>query len=103
MDDFEISVDHELFRISERYQPDGRLSYDFSWLNGPVDGTYGFTIGRRGGEAVPNDPDGASRMSREALVEEARFFLDSFYAAGGAGEEDFPGHIPARMRGNSGG
>jgi hypothetical protein len=103
MDDFKISVDHELFRISERYQPDGRLSYDFSWLNGPADGTYGFTIGRSGGEAAPNDPDSASRMSREALVEEARSFVESFFAAGGIGEEDFPDHIPARMHGNSDG
>lgn len=103
MDDFEISVDHVLFRISERYQPDGWLSYDFSWLNGPADGSYGFTIGRSGGEAAPNDPDSASRMSREALVEQARAFLDSFYAAGGIGEEDFPDHIPARIHGTSGG
>lgn len=103
MDDFEISVDDELLRICERYQPDGRLSYDYAWLNGPADGTYGFTIARCGGEAAPNDPDAASRMSQEALVEEARSFLDSFYAAGGIGEEDFPDHIPARMRGTSGG
>ncbi|MGP5049741.1 hypothetical protein [Glutamicibacter ardleyensis] len=101
MDDFEVSVDHELFRISERYQPDGRLSYDFSWLNGPADGTYGFTIARSVGEAAPNDPDSASRISEEALVEEARVFIDSFYAAGSIGEEDFPDHIPARTRGNS--
>lgn len=103
MDDFEISVDDEMLRISERYQPDGRLSYHYSWINGPADGTYGFTIARRGGEAAPNDPDAASRMPREALVEQARSFLDSFYAAGGIGEEDFPDHIPARMRGTSGG
>ncbi|SEE31837.1 hypothetical protein SAMN04489740_1117 [Arthrobacter alpinus] len=103
MDVFEISVDDELFRISERYQPDGRLSCDYSWLNGPAVGTYGFTIGRSGGEAAPNDSDGASRMSREALVEEARSFLDSFYAAGGVGEEDFPDHIPTRIHGNIGG
>ncbi|MFC8304488.1 hypothetical protein ACFUCV_12485 [Specibacter sp. NPDC057265] len=101
MDDFEILVDHELFRISERYQPDGRLGYDFSWLNGPADRAYGFTIARSGGEAVPNDPDSASRMSREVLFEEARSFLDPFYETGGIGEQDFPKHIPARMRGTS--
>lgn len=74
MDDFEISVDRELLRVSERYQPDGRLSYDYSWLNGPADGTYGYTFARSGGEAAPNDPDSASRISKEALVEEACLF-----------------------------
>ncbi len=103
MDEFEISIDHELFRISERYQPDGRLSYDFSWLNGPADGTYGFTIGRRGGEVTQNDRDGASRMPKEALVEQAHSFLKSFYASGGIGQEDFPGHTPAKMRQENGG
>ncbi|MBG0739345.1 hypothetical protein IV500_08070 [Paeniglutamicibacter antarcticus] len=97
MDEFDISIDYELFRISERYQPDGRLSYDFAWLNGPADGTYGFTIGRSGGEAAPADSDGASRMSREELVEQARSLLDSFYAAGGVGEEDFPDHVPPQF------
>ena len=96
MEDFDISIDDELFRISQRYQPDGRLSYDFGWLNGPAEGTYGFTVGRSGGEAAPNDPDSASRMSMEELVEQARSFLESFYAAGGVGEEDFPDHVPAR-------
>lgn len=102
MDVFEISVDHELFRISERYQPDGRLSYDFAWLNGPADGTYGFTIALSGGEAAPTDPDGASCICREELFEQARSFLDSFYAVGGIGEVDFPHHVPARIRGSNG-
>lgn len=99
MDTFEITLDHELFRISQRYQPDGRLSYDFAWLNGPADGSYGFTTARSGGEEVPADPGSASRMSWEELVEQARSFLESFYAAGGIGEEDFPAHVPARLRG----
>lgn len=46
MEPFEVSVDDELFRISEEVQPGGVRSYDFSWLNGPVGGTYGFTVGQ---------------------------------------------------------
>ena len=46
MDAFEVFVQGELFRISERTQPDGATSYDFAWLNGPAEGGYGFTVGR---------------------------------------------------------
>lgn len=94
-------VDHELFRISERYQPDGRVGYDFAWLNGPADGTYGFTIARIKAGVPATDSNSASRMSREQLVEQVRDYLDSFYGVGGIGEEDFPDHVPARIRGDS--
>ena len=82
MDDLELSIDGELFRIRERNQPPGRLSYHFAWLNGPGDGTYGFFVGLS--QPIP--------MSREALISEARGFVDSFYEPGGIGEEDFPDH-----------
>ncbi|MDN6201262.1 MAG: hypothetical protein L0I99_03550, partial [Micrococcaceae bacterium] len=85
MDNFEVAIDHELFRISERYQPSGSLSYDFAWLNGPAEGTYGFTVGITG-----TDSNDVSRMSSEELVEEARLFVEAFYGAGGIGAEDFP-------------
>ena len=101
MQNFETSSDHETFRISQRYRPEGRLSYNFSWLNGLARGTDGFTVGRSGGEASSTAPESALSMYREELVESARSFLDSFYAAGGIGEEDFPDHVPARELGNS--
>lgn len=93
MERIELVIDHERFRVSERWQPDGRMSYDFSWLNGPADGTYGFTIGR-----LTTEPGTVARMTREQLVEAAREFVESFYAPGGIGEEDFPDHISERDR-----
>jgi hypothetical protein len=96
MDDFEVSIDHELFRISERHQPSGNLSYDFAWLNGPAEGTYGFTFAKTGAQS--ND---VLRMSSEELVEEARLFVEAFYGAAGIGGEDFPDHVPAKNRGGN--
>ncbi|PCC27034.1 hypothetical protein CIK75_00030 [Glutamicibacter sp. BW78] len=97
MDNLEVSIDHEMFRISERYQPSGSLSYDFAWLNGPGKGTYGFTIGRTGTRSID-----VSRMSSGELVEEARLFVEAFYGVGGIGAEDFPDHVPAKNRGSTG-
>ncbi|MDN5822802.1 MAG: hypothetical protein L0H47_00570, partial [Micrococcaceae bacterium] len=94
MDDFEASIEHELFRISERYPPSGYLSYDFAWLNGPAEGTYGFTVAKTGS---PSNDD--LQISAEELIEEARLFVEGFYGAGGLGEEDFPDHVPAKNRG----
>jgi len=79
---FEAVVKGERFRISERTQPGGAMSYDFAWLNGPADGSYGFTVGRSA--ATPKD-----------LVAEARGFVESFYGPGGIGETDFPDHTPS--------
>lgn len=88
MDDFELSIGEELFRVSESNQPPGRLSYHFAWLNGPDEGTYGFTVGLT--QPIP--------MSREELTAEARGFVEAFYEPGGIGEEDFPRHRPAEPR-----
>lgn len=97
MEDLEFAVDNELFRVIERRQPNGMLSYDFAWLNGPNDGTYGFTVGLAvaGTGAAGSDP--FARMSREQLVEEARGFVEAFYQPGGIGEQDFPGHVPPQQ------
>ena len=89
MDPVEITIDHELFRVSERREPGARLSYDFAWLNGPADGTYGFT-------AALGDIDPADPLDR--LTDEARLFVTAFYGRGGIGETDFPGHVSARER-----
>ncbi|HWM17489.1 MAG TPA: hypothetical protein VNP97_12965 [Microbacterium sp.] len=84
MDHFEVVVQGELFRISERIQPGGAMSYDFAWLNGPAGGTYGFTVGRSSG-----------RTAEQELVAAAHGFVDAFYGPGGIGETDFPDHTPA--------
>lgn len=84
MDPFEVVVQGELFRVSERTQPDGAMSYDFAWLNGPAGGTYGFTVGPSSGQ-----------IAATKLVAQARHFVDAFYAPGGIGETDLPDHIPA--------
>lgn len=100
MDDIEISIDRELFRISERREPDGSASYDFTWLNGPNDGTYGFTIGLssigRGfaGSRV-SSTDTGSQMTPDMLENEARGFLRRFYEPNGIRDEDFPNHMAA--------
>ena len=100
VEDFEISVVGERFRVSERVQPSGQMSYDFSWLNGPADGTYGFTTTffsvRTGERAVGHDPSsGSDAELRAGLTESARGFVESFYATGGIGESDFPDHVRA--------
>ncbi|GAB3544057.1 hypothetical protein GCM10027404_00110 [Arthrobacter tumbae] len=81
----------KIFRISERRQVSGAVSYDFEWLNGPNDGTYGFTIGSVApGAAV--EPS----MSHDQLAQEARAFIQGFYEPGGVGEADFRDHMPAK-------
>lgn len=84
MDPFEVVVQGELFRVSERTQPGGGMSYDFAWLNGPAGGTYGFTV------ALPS-----GQITAAELTAQARQFVDAFYGPGGIGETDFPDRIPA--------
>ncbi len=97
MEPFEVIVNDELFRISERHQPSGALSYDFSWLNGPADGTYGFTVSplvaSSAGETLTSTPS----MTRDELVNEVRNFVKGFYEPGGIGT-DFPNHVSASAR-----
>lgn len=103
MEAFEIAVDGELFRASERVQPSGQMSYDFRWLNGPADGTYGFTVAFV--VAQHGETDSGARPTpyavpdlRSQLIETARGFVDSFYAPDGIGEADFPDHVRAERR-----
>jgi hypothetical protein len=98
MDDLEFSIDDELFRVTERRQSNGMMSYDFAWLNGPDGGTYGFTVGLSSTPGL----DPAARMTREQLMDQARGFIEGFYEPGGIGEEDFPDHMPPRAHGESG-
>lgn len=98
MDPFQISVDGEWFRVSERGDSRSAITYDFTWLNGPADGTYGFSV-----EAIAirdDDTDSPNRttLSREQLTAQVQGFVDSFYEEGGIGQTDFPEHVPARRR-----
>lgn len=90
-------VDDELFHISERRQPSGALSYDFSWLNGPADGTYGFNASRFIASSADESLTSVPPMTRDELVAEVRGFVKGFYESGGIGE-DFPDHVPASLR-----
>jgi hypothetical protein len=84
MDPFEVIVQGEQFRVCERTQPEGGMSYDFAWLNGPAGGTYGFALAPSSGQIAATE-----------LVAQARQFVAAFYGPGGIGETDFPNHIPA--------
>ncbi|GAB3605931.1 hypothetical protein GCM10027413_13400 [Conyzicola nivalis] len=86
MRDLDLSVDGELFRVRERRQPGGAISYDFAWRNGPAQGGYGFTASF-GGDATD-----------DRLAVEARAFVTAFYGPGGIGETDFPDHVAAADR-----
>ncbi|WP_298254131.1 hypothetical protein [uncultured Arthrobacter sp.] len=97
MDSFEVTVDDEVFRIDERKGPGGALSYDFSWVSGPADGTYGFSVGRLCHESGGMTSEKESRMTRDELVDEVRAFVGHVYDPGGIGEA-WPDHIPARDR-----
>ena len=91
MGSFEFNVGYERFQVSDRRGLGGRISYDFTWLNGPAEGTYGFTVGL---SSAPSPTDKA-QMSEHQLLEVARKFIDTFYDVGGIGEEDFPDHTRA--------
>lgn len=100
MDSFEVSVDGELFRISERCDPGETLTYDFSWLNGPANGTYGFSLGAALSANDPAETESSSAFtfSKKQLIAEVQGFVTSFYSEGGIGQEDFPDHVAARKR-----
>ncbi|THJ65785.1 hypothetical protein E8P82_10875 [Arthrobacter echini] len=97
MDPFDVAIDHELFRISERRQPGGALSCDFTWLNGPMEGTYGFTVGRSAVGTGGITPDSVGRMTRDELIAEVRGFVAGIYEPDGS-SDDWPDHVAARVR-----
>lgn len=95
MDPFDVSIDGGVFRISERRQPGGALSYDVAWIDGPADGTYGFTVGRFVGRSAPASVTGAAaspheptlEMTREELLTEVRAFVRHVDEPEGIGED----------------
>ncbi|WP_010205537.1 hypothetical protein [Salinibacterium sp. PAMC 21357] len=96
LDDFEFSVFGEQFRVREESHPDRASSYNFAWLNGPAEGTYGFSVGVFAADAASPGNGLHPRMTRDQLMAEARNFIEGFYAPGGIGEEDFPEHVAAQ-------
>lgn len=97
MEDFEVSVESERFKVSERLS-DGEIpSYDFDWLNGPGEGAYGFTVGLAPVDRNVTNGNLIHRLSSEALREEALHFVEGFYELGGVRDEDFPDHVAARV------
>ena len=101
MDEIELAIEGEIFRISEQIGPDGQTSYHFSWLNGPADGSYGFTVGRFGVGSDSTSAEGMPQMTHEQLISEVQGFITAFYESGGIGEQDFPDHTPAQPRDNN--
>ncbi|MDN3482867.1 hypothetical protein QMA10_13140 [Arthrobacter sp. APC 3897] len=101
MDEIELAIKGEIFRISEQTGPDGQTSYHFSWLNGPADGSYGFTVGRVGVGSDSTSAERMPQMTHEQLITEVQGFITAFYEAGGVGEQDFPDHTPAQHRDNN--
>jgi hypothetical protein len=93
MEDLELVVDHEVFRVHERRRGRGAPTYDFEWLNGPGDGGYGFSARLAGIDTAFPGPQ---------LQVEARRFVEAFYGPGGIGATDFPEHVRARERAHGG-
>lgn len=73
----------ERFEVHESRRTDGSYQYEFAWLNGPADGTYGFAIG-------------GGALGLEELERETRGFVSSFFEPEGIGPSDFPSFVRAR-------
>lgn len=87
-----IEVEGERFSITTRVQHDGQRAYDFSWLNGPCEASYGFTIGKMSRpQGIPGE------LSRSELEEEARLFVRAFFAPDGIGPSDFPDFVASHQ------
>lgn len=88
-----IDVGGERFRVDQRVEPDGRWSTDFTWINGPGRGTYGFTVGST---APGGGADAERGMTRAQIEHEAAAFVRAFFEEGGIGPSDFPDFIVER-------
>ncbi|WP_147441023.1 hypothetical protein [Mycetocola zhadangensis] len=90
-----IEVRGERFRVDTRTDPFGRQAVDFTWLNGPEDGTYGFTVAPGGGE---HGPGAEGSLTRTQIEQEATNFVLAFFSEGGIGPSDFPDFLLMRRR-----
>lgn len=84
-----IDVEGDRFSVQVRLGPDGRRVYDFSWINGPSEPPYGFSIG---------STSSSSEFSTEELEAKVTAFVHHFYAPGGIGPVDFPEFVASRNR-----
>lgn len=84
-----IDVEGDRFSVEVRLGPDGHRVYDFSWINGPREPSYGFTIG---------STSSFSEFSSEELEAKVAAFVGNFYAPGGIGSIDFPEFVASRNR-----
>ena len=84
-----IDIEGDRFSVEVRLRPDGRRVYDFSWVNGPSEPSYGFTIG---------STSSSSEFSTEELEATVAAFVHNFYAPGGIGSVDFPEFMASRSR-----
>lgn len=85
-----IEVEGERFEVETRVQP-GQRAYDFTWLNGPSESSYGFILGLTStGQATPND------LSQTEIEDEARLFVRAFFSPDGIGPSDFPEFVASR-------
>ncbi|AQX81018.1 hypothetical protein BWO91_14500 [Plantibacter flavus] len=84
-----IDVEGDRFSVEVRLGPGGRRVYDFSWINGPSEPPYGFTIG---------STSPSTEFSTEELRAKVAAFVHHFYAPGGIGPVDFPEFVASRNR-----
>lgn len=84
-----IDVEGHHFSVEVRLGPDERRVYDFSWINGPSEPPYGFSIG---------PTSSFSEFSTEELEAKVTAFVHQFYAPGGIGPVDFPEFVASRNR-----
>lgn len=94
-----VEVGEERFHVDTRVQPDGHRVYDFTWLNGPADPPYGFTVGSTCGFAVGStarEPDSRSGMTRLEIEQVTAQFVESFFAEDGIGPSGFPAFVAQR-------
>lgn len=85
-----IDVEGERFAVSQRLGPGGQRMYDFTWLNGPSEPSYGFTIG----SGAPLQIE----FSQAELEEKAAGFVHTFFSSHGIGPSDFPDFVASRHR-----
>lgn len=72
---------------------DGGPAVDFTWLTGPAEGTYGFTIGPA---RLARDPDDEGGLTRAQVEQTATDFVRVFFAEGGIGPSEFADFVAER-------
>jgi hypothetical protein len=85
-----IEVEGERFEVRTRTRR-GHRAYDFTWLNGPADSSYGFTLGM-----TSTGPASPGELSRTEIEDEARLFVRAFFSPDGIGPSDFPEFVASR-------